>query len=96
MYIIGEDKLSDAEAKAFAEELGGDLSVIAAANNWEFAQDEDTDPPKEGKTNGSTKTPPVGPQPLPAGESSAEVISLGLPGVELAIELFFGEQRWHA
>ena len=61
MYIIGEDKLSDAEAKAFAEELGGDLDTIATANNWEFVEGEDTDPPKEGKTNGSTKTPIVGP-----------------------------------
>jgi len=86
MYIIGEDKLSDAEAKAFAEELGGDLSVIAAANNWEFAQDEDTDPPKEGKLNGSTETiPPTEPEKKKKkkkqkdGESTLEVTSSELP-----------------
>ena len=82
MYIIGEDKLSDAEAKAFAEELGGDLDTIATANNWEFAQDEDTDPPKEGKLNGSTETiPPTEPEKKKKkdGESTLEVTSSELP-----------------
>ena len=71
MYIIGENKLSDAEAKAFAEEFGSDLSSIAAANNWEFVEDEDMDPPKEGKPNGSTETtPPMGPVMNTAGGDS--------------------------
>ena len=86
MYIIGEDKLSDAEAKAFAEELGGDLDTIATANNWEFTQDEDTDPPNEGKLNGSTETiPPTEPEKKKKkkkqkdGESTLEVTSSELP-----------------
>jgi len=40
----------------------------------EFNTVEETDPPKEGKTNGPKGTPPAGPQPLPAGVSSAEAI----------------------
>ena len=79
MYVVGDKKLSNQEAEDFALEFGSDVKTLAEQNGWEYIEE-------EGKTNGPKGTPPAGPQPLPAGVSSAEAISLGLPGVELAIE----------
>ena len=79
MYVIGDKQMSDKEAEDFALEFGSDVKTLAEQSGWEYIEE-------EGKTNGPKGTPPAGPQPLPAGVSSAEAISLGLPGVELAIE----------
>ena len=84
MYIKDGIELTP-EDVAYNASIAG-LSPEQWAKENEFNTVEETDPLKEGKTNGPKGTPPVGPQPLPAGVSSAEAISLGLPGVELAIE----------
>lgn len=80
MYTLNGKTISDEKAQASADYYGITLQEWADKYGWESG---------EGKPNGPTeKTPTVGPQPTPAGDSSSGDISLESPSQNNAVNPF--------
>ena len=77
MYTKGDKNVSIQEAQESAAFSGFTVEEWAKNYGWSLNETETIGPPKEGKTNGSTETPPTEPvKNTAAGDSSSADISL--------------------